>query len=92
MTTLTKVTLVTFESTLDALPDEWVTETLTKAEEMKTAGKTDAVYEFVDLHTTKRHWLDQPAADEWSTFITTCSETYSVVITNIAFEDASITF
>ena len=92
MPTLTKVTSVTLYDTVDAVPEAWLTLIFAKADEMKLAGKTDGQFEFVDMHTSNRYWLDQASADEWSSFITGNSAEYNVDITNISIADASVSF
>ena len=90
MTTLTKVTILTLQDTVDTVPEAWLNLIFAKSDEMKLAGKTDGNFEFVDMHTSKRYWLDQAAADEWASFLTGNSDEYSVVITDITIEDATV--
>ena len=87
MTTYTKQTIFTYQSTVDTVPAEFSNALITKAGQLEVAGKTDGMYEFLDEHRSKRVWLDQNAADEWVQFVAGEAELYNVIITDYLISD-----
>jgi hypothetical protein len=87
MTTYTKQTIFTYQSTVDTVPAEFSNALNTKAGQMEVAGKTDGFVVFVDENHVKRLWVDQDAADEWVQFTAGEAELYNVVITDYLISD-----
>lgn len=74
----TKATLVDWDSDTDVNAIQSII--ASKAEELKTQGKTDNLPEIIGQDVYKRVWLDQPAAEEWLAFVYAVSAEHSVPI------------
>lgn len=88
MPTLTKSTHTTYSSPTYMLDVNFKIQLLEKINIMKDQGKTDAIPS-VDYptHTVIRNWLDQTAAEEFVSELTSIAAQTSVVIDNISIVD-----
>ena len=89
MAILTKSTLITYKETTHNVPEEFIVDIMEKIPELKSAGKTNAEYDFIDDHSIRRNWLDQAAVDEWLVFFTACLEKHGVEA-EVLVEETSI--
>lgn len=87
MPAYTKLTIVEYQDTVDQVPPALVDELFTTASQMVSEGKTDGSYNFENIHTVSRNWVDQAAAEAWINFITPLHATYNVVLTNVSIID-----
>ena len=88
MTTYTKKTLITYSKTVDDLGNAYVNALFAKIYQLADEEKTDGTYSFDSTnHISIRPWVDQEAAEEWVSFITTLANTDLVEITDIQIVD-----
>lgn len=79
MATMTKKTIVTYESDMTLFNSQWTTIFDDKITEMYISGKTDG-FATMDVGNTviKRLWADQSAAEEWIAFVTTTNLSHNI--------------
>lgn len=88
MTTYTKKTLVTYSVPVDEVGTAYANAIFEKIYQLVAEGKTDGTYSFDSTnHISIRQWVDQEAAEEWVSFITTLASTDLVEITDIQIVD-----
>jgi hypothetical protein len=87
MPTYTKSVIATHQDPVDSVSMEYLREVDSKIEELRQAGKTDGIIEFLDEYRIKRIWLDQDAVDAWYAWLNPINATHSVVMTNVVVSD-----
>ena len=86
----TKTTTITWASAEDENKPDLMTDRMAKLAQMQTDGKTDtSYYIIVSPICTTRYWRDQPAAEEYASFITGIAEIYNCGINSIVFGDGT---
>jgi hypothetical protein len=84
---MTILTTMTWQSHEDQVSPMIYTDRETYLSQAVASGLTDGSVEFISPSISARPWLDQPAADNWATFIVNTATQYGITPPTVVFSN-----